>query len=337
MMKVCVFGSLNFEGGEKVREKFCRICRELGATLADRGHQIIIGSDASYTADRYVVEGANTITGNREIVAYVSQENPPFSDRKSELKQIKFTYKNSTGPWPLKGIQQVEESDAVILIGGTKTVMQVGHIAPILRKPVLAIPTFDGSAKELWNNFFPEYNRVLDKPYSLHSHAIEWSEDSADVLIKYLEQLVKRNPYSIKRELVFFFVIVLLLAIWLIVLLIPVKSRLLGFFLLLVSASWLGTCLRTLVRMISNVSPHISWRELILEGIASVVLAFGLGLIYLTGALTATGDLKLLDLAETGTFLRIGITASLLGLAAGLLLEQATDKLKNMLGKIIGE
>ena len=74
-----------------------------------------------------------------------------------------------------------------------------------------------------------------------------------------------------------------------------------------------------------------------MEGITSVVIAFGLGLIYLTGALTATKELRLLNPEYEEEFLRAGITASLLGLAAGLLLEQATDRLKNMLGKIIGE
>ncbi len=341
-MKVCVFGSLRFEGGEDVREKFCEVCRKLGATLARRGHQIIIGSDNPDTAERYIVKGVNLVPGSHKIVAYVSEEmtKPPFSDEKAELQQIIFTYKNSAGPWPLKGIQQVNEADAVILIGGTKTVRQVGHIAPTLQKPVLAIPALGGSAKELWDNFLPEYQRVLDSPDSLESHAIEWSEESADVLIDYLEQLAKRNPYAIKSfwgEIVLFSVLVLLLAIWLSLFLRPVHPHLLSFFLLLVSASWLGTGLRTLVRMIKNVSPHIRWRELILEGIASVILAFGFWLLYLTGALTATGDLELLDLEKIDKFHRVGVTASLLGLAAGLLLEQATDRLKNRLGKIFGE
>lgn len=338
MMKVCVFGSFRF-GGEEVQEEFREICRKLGATLAKKGHQLIIASDASYAAERYIVEGVNEKQGLHKIVAYY-ETTKPFDDEKDKFKQIKFHYKTITRPWPVKGIEQIKAADAVILIGGTKTTKLMGHIAPTLQKPVLAIPASHGSAEELWPGFLEVYEKVLDSPDTLQSYANDWSEKSADVLIDYLKQLAKRNPYADKSfwgTLVLFSVIVFLLAIWLIVLFNPVGSPLLSFFLLLVSASWLGTGLRTLVRMIKNVSPHICWRELILEGITSVVLAFGLGLIYLTGALTATGELKLLDPEQTGEFLRVGITASLLGLAAGLLLEQATDRLKNMLGKIIGE
>ena len=74
-----------------------------------------------------------------------------------------------------------------------------------------------------------------------------------------------------------------------------------------------------------------------MEGVASVVLAFGFAILYLTGALTVTGDPELLKLGHINDFQRIGIAGSLLGLAAGLLLERTTEKLQHRLEKVIGE
>jgi hypothetical protein len=46
------------------RTVFVQACRAVGARLAERGHAIVVGNDAEYSADRHVVEGASCMTSD---------------------------------------------------------------------------------------------------------------------------------------------------------------------------------------------------------------------------------------------------------------------------------
>jgi len=58
-MRFIVLGSMAYAGCQV--DKLIAAARSLGAVIASRGHDIIVGSDNPRTVDLYVVEGATAL------------------------------------------------------------------------------------------------------------------------------------------------------------------------------------------------------------------------------------------------------------------------------------
>lgn len=101
-MNVLVVGSLHFADSVKVREEFLQAAQEIGKTLAQRRHTIIVGSDSPNTADAYVVQGANAVTKRapHPVQLYIPEEQPkiPFYDRRAQFPRIHFSSRRIKGP-----------------------------------------------------------------------------------------------------------------------------------------------------------------------------------------------------------------------------------------------
>jgi hypothetical protein len=73
------------------------------------------------------------------------------------------------------------------------------------------------------------------------------------------------------------------------------------------------------------------------EIVCGLLLAFGLALLFLVGAITIVGDPKGV-FAQSGTdFERTAVVMTLLGLAGGLVIEQAADALRRRFGARLGD
>lgn len=108
----------------------------------------------------------------------------------------------------------------------------------------------------------------------------------------------------------------------------------LAFFLLLYIAALLGAGLRVLASYQSNEITQLTFLGLWVDLVVSLVVAFGLALLYLIGSISFTGDVVVL---KTGTekFANIAVSMSLLGLAAGYLVP--LNQLRQRLEKIVAE
>ena len=145
------------------RTVFVGACRAIGARLAQRGHAIVVGNDAPYSADRHIVDGYLTgFAGGKPseprilVIQGVHGGDVPFAkEHASERHAGLFTGHNLTrqGPRPraAEKILSCQESDALLAIGGLQDTYTAGIAALVADKPVVPLASFGGAALELWN------------------------------------------------------------------------------------------------------------------------------------------------------------------------------------------
>ncbi len=154
-----------------------------------------------------------------------------------------------------------------------------------------------------------------------------------------IEELVKQNPYRSQRivpQAVIITFQLLLLTGWIALFVKPFHFTV-SFFLLLGISALLGTGIRTSLSFLTEIRPPIPVRRLAAEGMLGLLLAFALALFYLLGAHTITGKPNFDELGVEGGFNRIAVNMSVLGLAAGFLLERATEQVMRRLGNVVSE
>ena len=349
-MKILIVGSCDFDGGEKIKEKFGSACRQLGASLARARHTIVVGSSTEEMAEHHVVFGANSVDGKHEVVVVrPAKGGMPFEKERAKLTKINFRYRRSRGLGAAGRIYQILEADAVIMIGGGHGTTQVGYTAPALERPVLAIAALGGAARNAWEeSFYDTYDemglyehRFLKGKFSNLESASAYKVDdpsTADLAVKSTEELFKRNPYRSKQNVLQSVIVafpILLLAVWVGLFVKPMGSMTMSFFLLLSFSALLGNGLRTAIRFMREVKPKISGSRLVNEAVIGLLLAFGLALVYLAGGITITGNMKFVNIGAYGDFQRIAISMSILGFSAGFLIERATEKLTRRLENVL--
>ena len=345
-MKIMVAGSTDFAEGEQVHGEFVSACKDLGASLAEAGHTIVVGSDGEKTADRQVVFGANSSGKRAKVVIINSQRKAaPFDQDREQLSSLDLSYVRSRGPRTVGRIRQILEADGVITIGGGRGTAQLGYTAPALERPVLAIPAFGGASEDIWDEYVDQdlerlrfyRSGFLDgKVQSLSGK--NWDASKADLAVKVMEELVNQNPYRSQRvvpQAVIVIFQLFLLTGWVALFVNPFDSFTVSFFLLLGIAALLGTGIRTSLRFLTEIRPRIPVRRLATEGMLGLLLAYALALFYLLGVHTVTGDQ--VTIGEAKDFQRIAVNMSLLGLAAGVLLERATEQVMRRLETVVSK
>jgi hypothetical protein len=205
-MKIFVAGSTRTVPTE-LHGPFKKACREIGEAFAKNGYDILIGSDTKQSADRYVVEGANSVRGKHQIVVYrPSEAQGPYNDPDDTLApfsnevlsniEIRYHYTHATGPWTVAHAAGIRGADAVLLIGGENTTAFMGHIAPVLEKPVLALPLFHGAAKNIWDVIGNSYLGSGISADELQKVSVRWQPSSSDAVVSVLQKIYKKNPFK---------------------------------------------------------------------------------------------------------------------------------------------
>ena len=113
-----------------------------------------------------------------------------------------------------------------------------------------------------------------------------------------------------------------------------------AFFLLLYISALLGAGLRTLVTYQVNKIAQLTGLGLGMDAAISLLVAFGLALVYLIGGISFTGSVVVLTggaqgQANESSFATIAVSMSLLGLASGYLVP--LNQLSERLGKIVSQ
>jgi hypothetical protein len=75
----------------------------------------------------------------------------------------------------------------------------------------------------------------------------------------------------------------------------------------------------------------VSWNKLFAEVTVSLCLAFGLLLFYFAGEITITGKQDFSRFADFDEFRRVAVSLSILGMAAGFLIEKVSERLTKLL------
>lgn len=344
--KILVVGSMrDLEG--KVQKDFQQACRSIGAALGRRGHEIIIGSERPVTADRYVVEGLASVDGKRHRVWVIRPDDGGYPFSGSELEKtgrIELCSERLRSGWSAGRVPQILAADVVLLIGGSTGGLTAGQVAPALQKPILAVASFGGAAKELWPDLAPFYRRLGKMSTRVSNLCGVWQPDQAELVVDALEALVRRNPFRTTPRLplgFYMFSLVALLAtwVWLFTMQLTDRSQIpLVFFSMLGVAGLLGTMLRNNLRLMNDPTATFSWNELAIELGAGLILAFALALLYLVGAI-AIKDADSPSLLPTGpdNFQRVAVIMTLLGLGGGLMIEQASRRVRGWYLERLGD
>jgi hypothetical protein len=354
-MRFLIMGSMQAEMTNADKDEFAAACRQIGGKLAERGHTIIVSATETWTADLYIIEGADKIPGNHTVILLESiEKNDPQAraiylskgykvdgDHPSDLskfRNIAFQTEAVGGRWPGNRIQAISKADAVILVGGRFGVATVGVSAPLLKIPVVALGSFAGTAKEVLEEVSYYYGQAGISVDDVRVLRSPWNTKSADTVVNIAEALVKRNPFRQDQvsQVVAASLIVLLLVGWVSVFIMGkgTPSDIAIFGLLGISAL-IGTGLRTELRLVANEMSLLSGRKITVEAIVGILLAFVFCLLYLAGNFVLTGTFVTLQGKQADDFSRVAVTLSILGISTAFLLEPAAENLRKRLGDII--
>jgi hypothetical protein len=332
------------------------------------------------TVANFIVEGANKAPlkdkKKNSLVFYGPQEPEPedktrdktpdslMEFKKLEHLDIKDKYVGS-GVSKARMIPNVADVDAVMLISGREGTESIGYAAYSMEKPVIAITAFRGAAESISKEvLLQDYSRFLKQEIvnenDLRALDVQWDEDEnkdrsqAEAVVDATEKLVKAYGQARKKTLRVLKwtigLLVLLLFGWVGFYLSAYNASNLAtpkdfliqisFFVLLYISSLLGSGLRTLVSYQENRIAQLTFLGLGIDAAISLLVAFGLALIYLIGGISFTGKVVVLQPAGTGVekysaFTTVAISMSLLGLAAGYLvpLKKLTERLANIVNQ----
>ena len=147
-MQVFVFGSFDLEHiqAESIKE----FGRHLGWELAMAGHTIIAVSSRLSVVDRYILEGANdSETGAHVIVSRTEAHGYPFDE--SLFPNLRFRFHINPGQLNNAHIRALSLADMVLTYHGNHPLdLEIGYQSLVMDKPILAIPSFDGAARQIW-------------------------------------------------------------------------------------------------------------------------------------------------------------------------------------------
>lgn len=350
-MKVLIVGSLDQEHDTVDEEKealataakveqdnFVSACRQIGVAFANDKRAIIVGSVKEGTADRYVLEGMNSVAGKHTVIV-VLPDDGRTAPNASEFPNLTFTSRRRGQNWTVARAFQIKEADVVVAIGGGSGTLQAGLMAPALEKPTLAVRAFPGAARELWSTFRSDYERadISGRDIGLLEET-QWTAETAEVVTRSALCLVKRNPYHVNQIPILLGLMAIVLAMmagWITLFLnpnwLPVSDPASKFsyatFILLGLAAFLGSGMRTALPMLEG--RVVALMQLVSEMIVGIFLAFGFMLIYLASGILIVGQVNI----DAEGFRNAAVTTSLMGFAVAFFAERAANKLREQLGE----
>ena len=159
-MRVAIFGS-DRSGGSQT-EAFAHLCRQLGAELGMRGYIPVVHDNNPKSADVDVVEGLRSVAKHRgsqlriEVHRTLAGGDPFQNDEHIRVKQVPYLEQGENSLLPdarlAPRIGAILASDFTILLGGRRGTARCGEYALALAKPVVTVPSFAGSAADLYKN-----------------------------------------------------------------------------------------------------------------------------------------------------------------------------------------
>ena len=132
---------------------------ELGYAAVLRGHTILLGSESPRTIDFYVMRGIlNACATKPDQEFFVEIHRPegtaaPYPSVPKNLKVSRISYEQDSKAefrWMVAHVLALDSSDVCIAIGGGASTRVIGYIGAERQKAILAIASFGGSAKILW-------------------------------------------------------------------------------------------------------------------------------------------------------------------------------------------
>lgn len=188
--KVAIVGSVDekreFEPPVKEAATARRACEELGRALAEAGWDIVVYSANPMFIEADVVRGyapKATTDGSIEVPAPVGgvafaemSTRPGLFDERAD----------PSNDWEVSYYRSLVDCDGVLMIGGKRSTLVTGLIALTMRVPILAVATFGGAARKVWDHLAKEPTDASEDDVA--SMAKNWRDDSARLLVAGLDR-----------------------------------------------------------------------------------------------------------------------------------------------------
>lgn len=349
MLKILVAGSsrkTSDDGNIIVDEKFIKICEEIGRQLADRKHQVYLLSDDETHADTYIFRGyAKEVTNNNIKapplkITYGFDDDPENEDYE-KFEELRAHYKNlrtedlfTDDKYPFNRVAIVQELDALIVIGGFENTAHLVEIGSALKKTIIPVTAFGGTASSVWERTKSMLNFALQQRIDpMTKSAEDVSSNRVKELIDILEKMVgiqkKETGISYK---VLVFIEILILASWFIILVTGKNYPLIALPLIIFVMAFCGIILRSLIRLHKDADQIIPTKVFIIElgiGIALGVIYY---IFFLVGASSISANFE--DSIKGRTFTSLALVVSLLSIAVSFLLKESIEGMHKRLSSI---
>jgi hypothetical protein len=360
-----------------ISDEFANACYYIGQELGRSKCEVIIGSNRALTADHHVMRGLRSVPGTHRVLIVRPAQAIQVDERTgdslhaddanaesiaSEMTattgspgQLRVTYIPVRGPWGVGRVTQLLNCDAVIAIGSGKGTEQVIRLAPELRRPIVPIPSFGGSAREAWNASLHEFSHIGGRANDYYVLAQPWKNENAKFAIGLAKLLARRNPYDDGTRRFLHHVFgwnALLIGLWSVVFSYPCtllgspvvcSGNRVNILVLFWIAAFIGSGLRATQRALEDPTERSRGFFVLTEAAMGLAVSFGLSLIYMAGLFLASNDTKNFSLlsdefVNNGDFRRNAVLMSAISFTSAFLLEGSFVRLQNKLReKILDE
>lgn len=180
---------------------FLTACEALGYVAASRGHTILASDDHPASADFNAVQGVvryiNETPDAKASIEINRAEGsvPIFESLPPNIQITRKLHPDIDPVWHgtlLPNLAALESADVLVLLGGRLTVKLMGQIAAEKEKPVIAIPSFGGTAVEIYESMRWIYRGLLKDRFSdLAVLRSAWRDDSAGKIVDLADALAQ--------------------------------------------------------------------------------------------------------------------------------------------------
>ena len=189
-MRILVAGGFDSED-TVLSQRVGRFCQALGKAVSKHGHILLNGCRTEL--DRMIAEAAYQDMHDRgdpdpdkRVISYLLAGLQP-------LHSYGTIIRSRLTDWDIKGEsfyipEQVQQADAVILVGGFEGTFRAANWARIANKPLLPFTAFGGAAQKIYaqelNEFDRKYSGLVERlEYEqLNSVKSDWEQHAADLI-----------------------------------------------------------------------------------------------------------------------------------------------------------
>lgn len=200
-MRVGVIGSWDDQDQQWVhrasREAFIGACIEIGKTLAQHGHRLVVESDLENTADKYVSEGfvqaalAMKSPSLRIEVFKPTNEESPFLQLAKEHPSLFVYHPVQSGQWWDVRMAFADYVDSVLAVGGKEGTFVVGLETLLANKCLVSIGSFGGASEQLLSKLVAR--KADENNDHWKSLAGPWTSVTAEVAVKLVADATRQR------------------------------------------------------------------------------------------------------------------------------------------------
>jgi hypothetical protein len=177
-------------------------CEELGRELAVAGWDLVVYSAKPTFIEADVVRG---YVGSGKAVAASIHVRAPIGKGSfveyADQPDVFDVRPDPSGDWEVSFYRSLSGCDGVILLGGGRSTLITGLIALTMRLPVLAVATFGGNARKVWERLSEETGQ---SEADIAEMGKSWEDGSAAQLVQSLErqrqERLERERAAARRE-----------------------------------------------------------------------------------------------------------------------------------------